>query len=48
LKEFCAHARPELTVENVSELLTVADLHGADQLKTHAVAFIKGNGSSVV
>ena len=29
-----------LTVENVSEVLVLADLHSAEQLKTHAIDFI--------
>jgi hypothetical protein len=32
----------------VSELLAVADLHGADQLKAHAAAFVKENAAAVV
>jgi hypothetical protein len=46
LKEFCANARPEVTAENVAELLAVADLHGADPLKTHALANIKRNAAA--
>jgi len=29
-----------LTIENVCEILVLADLHSADQLKTHAIDFI--------
>lgn len=29
-----------LTVENVSDVLILADLHSAEQLKTHAIDFI--------
>ena len=29
-----------LTVENVSDVLVLADLHSAEQLKTHAIDFI--------
>ena len=29
-----------LTVDNVSEVLVLADLHSAEQLKTHAIDFI--------
>ena len=29
-----------LTIENVSDVLILADLHSAEQLKTHAIDFI--------
>ena len=29
-----------LTIENVCDVLVLADLHSADQLKTHAIDFI--------
>ena len=29
-----------LSIENVCEVLVLADLHSADQLKTHAIDFI--------
>jgi len=31
-----------LTVENVSDILVLADLHSAEQLKAHAIDFING------
>jgi hypothetical protein len=37
-----------LSAENVSELLAAAHLHDAEPLKTHAVAFIKGNAEAVM
>ena len=43
LKVMCEEALcSSLTVENVCEVLVLADLHSADQLKTHAVEFING------
>ena len=41
LKVMCEEALcSNLTVENVSEVLVLADLHSAEQLKTHAIDFI--------
>jgi hypothetical protein len=48
LKEYCANARPHLKANSVCELMALADLYGADQLKTHAVAFIKDNSTAVM
>lgn len=41
LKVMCEEALcSNLTIENVCEILVLADLHSADQLKTHAIDFI--------
>lgn len=41
LKVMCEEALcSSLTVENVSEVLVLADLHSAEQLKSHAIDFI--------
>ena len=33
-----------LSIDNVSEVLVLADLHSAEQLKTHAIDFINRLG----
>jgi speckle-type POZ protein len=41
LKVMCEEALcSSLSIENVSEILVLADLHSAEQLKTHAIDFI--------
>ena len=41
LKVMCEEALcSSLTIENVSDVLILADLHSAEQLKTHAIDFI--------
>jgi len=41
LKVMCEDALcSSLTVENVSEVLVLADLHSAEQLKAHAIDYI--------
>lgn len=41
LKVMCEEALcSSLAVDNVSEVLVLADLHSAEQLKTHAIDFI--------
>ena len=41
LKVMCEEALcTSLTVDNVCEILVLADLHSAEQLKTHAMDFI--------
>lgn len=37
-----------LTIENVCEILVLADLHSADQLKTHAIDFINSHATDVM
>ncbi|KAK6183633.1 speckle-type POZ protein [Patella vulgata] len=49
LKVMCEEALySSLTVENVCEILVLADLHSADQLKTHAVDFINSHATEVM
>ena len=41
LKVMCEEALcSNLQIDNVCEILVLADLHSADQLKTHAIDFI--------
>ena len=41
LKVMCEEALcSNLTVDNVSEVLVLADLHSAEQLKAHAIDYI--------
>ena len=41
LKVMCEEALcRNLSIENVCEVLVLADLHSADQLKTHALDFV--------
>jgi speckle-type POZ protein len=35
-------------VENVSDVLVLADLHSAEQLKAHAIDFINGHATDVM
>ena len=45
LKVMCEEALcSNLSVDNVSEVLVLADLHSAEQLKTHAIDFINRSG----
>ncbi len=37
-----------LTIENVSDVLILADLHSAEQLKTHAIDFINSHATDVM
>ncbi|ESO94307.1 hypothetical protein LOTGIDRAFT_232540 [Lottia gigantea] len=49
LKVMCEDALySSLTVENVCDILVLADLHSADQLKTHAVDFINSHATDVM
>ena len=45
LKVMCEEALcTNLSIDNVSEVLVLADLHSAEQLKTHAIDFINRLG----
>ncbi|ELU11118.1 hypothetical protein CAPTEDRAFT_161127 [Capitella teleta] len=49
LKVMCEEALcSNLTIENVSEVLVLADLHSAEQLKTHAIDFINSHATDVM
>ncbi|XP_054580812.1 speckle-type POZ protein-like [Eptesicus fuscus] len=49
LKVMCEEAlSSHLSVENAAEMLTFADLHSADQLKTHTVDFINSHAEDVL
>ncbi|XP_054581104.1 speckle-type POZ protein-like [Eptesicus fuscus] len=49
LKVMCEEAlSSHLSVENAAEMLTLADLHSADQLKTQAVDFINSHAEDVM
>ncbi|XP_036282234.1 speckle-type POZ protein-like [Pipistrellus kuhlii] len=49
LKVMCEEAlSSQLSVENAAEMLTLADLHSADQLKTQAVDFINSHAEDVM
>lgn len=49
LKVMCEDALcSNLSVENAAEILILADLHSADQLKTQAVDFINYHASDVL
>ncbi|XP_060589968.1 speckle-type POZ protein B-like [Ruditapes philippinarum] len=49
LKVMCEEALcSSLTIENVCEILVLADLHSADQLKTHAIDFINSHATDVM
>lgn len=37
----------KMSVENAAELLTLADIHNADQLKAHAINFITANATTI-
>ncbi|WAR05495.1 RDX-like protein [Mya arenaria] len=49
LKVMCEEALcSNLTVDNVCEILVLADLHSADQLKTHAIDYINSHATDVM
>ncbi|XP_036282233.1 speckle-type POZ protein-like [Pipistrellus kuhlii] len=49
LKVMCEEAlSSQLSVENAAEMLTLADFHSADQLKTQAVDFINSHAEDVM
>lgn len=49
LKVMCEESLcSSLSVENVSEILVLADLHSADQLRTHAIDFINSHPTDVL
>ncbi|ESO05924.1 hypothetical protein HELRODRAFT_93853 [Helobdella robusta] len=49
LKVMCEEALcNSLTVETVSDVFVLADLHSADQLKTHAIDFINSHATDVM
>ncbi|KAK2161622.1 hypothetical protein LSH36_113g04013 [Paralvinella palmiformis] len=49
LKVMCEEALcSSLVVDNVSEVLVLADLHSAQQLKTHAIDFINSHATDVM
>jgi speckle-type POZ protein len=49
LKVMCEEALcTSLTVDNVCEILVLADLHSAEQLKTHAMDFINSHPTDVM
>ncbi|XP_036282232.1 speckle-type POZ protein-like [Pipistrellus kuhlii] len=49
LKVMCEEAlSSQLSVENAAEMLTLADFHSADQLKTQAVDFINSHAKDVM
>jgi len=49
LKVMCEEALcSNLTIENVCDILVLADLHSAEQLKTHAIDFINSHATDVM
>ncbi|ESN98578.1 hypothetical protein HELRODRAFT_101749 [Helobdella robusta] len=49
LKVMCEEALcSNLSVDNVSDIFVLADLHSAEQLKTHAIDFINGHATDVM
>jgi len=49
LKVMCEEALcSSLSIENVSDVLVLADLHSAEQLKAHAIDFINGHATDVM
>lgn len=49
LKVMCEDALcSNLTIENVCDILVLADLHSAEQLKTHAIDFINSHATDVM